>query len=241
MNSASTALDHLLMVLRNPALAEELSARTDLWHEIVRIAELHRLSGLLAYGASSFLQPAERAWRDRVLMAHHRRHNHRLAALRRLTEAFQEGGIACVSLKGPLVAERFYLSPFLRASSDLDLLIPENMVGASARFMRKLGFVLQGNYPWKLQGCVSQHLNFASGAGSPRVEIHYYLSAGVNSIAASGFLERSVTWRSPSGFESRVMAAADEAFYSCVHGARHAFHRLRWLYDALLIARSLFA
>jgi hypothetical protein len=239
MSSGVTPLDRLLMVLRNPSRAAELASRADLWKEIVRVAEVHRLSGLLAHGVSQFLPPTERPWRDRVLMMHHRRHSHRLAALRRLTDAFQEAGITCVSLKGPLLAERFYPHPFLRPSSDLDLLIPEHTAGAAARLMGKLGFVLEGNYPWQLQRRVTQHLNFASTDRSPRVEIHYYLSGGGSSIAAAGFLERSVLWRSPSGFESRVMAPADESFYSCVHGARHAFHRLRWLYDALLIARSL--
>jgi hypothetical protein len=239
MNSSRTPLDRLMMVLRNPSLTEEFAGRAERWKEIVRVAEIHRLSGLLAHGVSSFLPPAERSWRDRVLMTYHRRHNHRLAALRRLIEAFQEARIASVSLKGPLLAERFYSHPFLRASSDLDLLIPEHSAGASAQLMQKLGYALQGNYPWQLQRRVTQHLNFAPVDGSPRVEVHYYLTVGGSSIAASGFLERSMTWRSPSGFESRVMSPADEAFYSCIHGARHAFHRLRWLYDAILIARSI--
>jgi hypothetical protein len=239
MNSGVSPLGQLLTILRNPSGAEEFASRADLWKQVVRVAEVHRLSGLLAHHASPFLPPTERQWRDRVLMMHHRGHNQRLAALRRLTDAFDEAGISCVSLKGPLLAERFYPQPFLRTSSDLDLLIPEHAAGRAARLMGQLGFTLQGNYPWQLQRRVTQHLNFASTEGSTRVEVHYYLSAGGSSIAASGFLESSVLWRSASGFESRVMSPADEAFYSCVHGARHAFHRLRWLYDAILIARSL--
>src|SRR5215831_6339306 len=99
MNFSVRPLDRLLMVLRDASLAEELSSRASLWKEIIRVAEVHRLSGLLAHHVSPFLPSSERPWRDRVLMIHHRRHKHRLAALRRLTDAFHEEGIICVSLK----------------------------------------------------------------------------------------------------------------------------------------------
>ncbi len=173
-------------------------------------------------------------------MQHHRRHAQRLAALRRLVDAFRNEGLACVSLKGPLLAERFYEVPFLRPANDLDLLIRETDIGATARLMDKLGFALEGSsYPWELQRRLVHHLNYGATPVSPRVEVHYDLRAGRYRFDADGFVDRSVTWVSPSGLESGVLSVADEAFFSCVHAANHAFHRLRWLYDALNIARTL--
>ena len=43
----------------------------------------------------------------------------------------------------------------------------------------------------------------------------------------------------PSGFEVSVLSPSDEAFYTGIHAANHAFHRLRWLYDLNTIARVL--
>jgi hypothetical protein len=233
------AFDSFLAVLKTPSLAAELASQTELWAEIKRLADIHRFAGWLAHSTSQWLPPFERPWRDKVLMAHHRRYLERLRALRRLVDAFRNDGLPCVSLKGPLMAERFYALPFLRPSNDIDLLIRENDVSAAARVMTKLGFQLDGRYPWHLQRRLIHHLNFGATDVSPRVEVHYDLRAGRHKFESTEFLDRSVSWRSPTGVESSVMSAADEAFYSTVHAANHAFHRLRWLYDAITIARTL--
>jgi hypothetical protein len=234
------AFDGFIAVLKTPALASELASQPDLWAEIKRLAMVHRFSGLLAHGASAWLPASERSWRDQILVAHYHRHAQRLEALRRLVEAFRNKGLPCVSLKGPLLAERFYAIPFLRPASDLDLLIRECDVGPSARLMHKMGFRLEGYYPWSLQRRLSHHLNYGATASSPRVEVHYDLRAGRFSFDSAALLDRSVVWQS-AGFESRVLSIADEAFFSTVHAANHAFHRLGWLYDAINIARRLSA
>jgi hypothetical protein len=229
----------LMAILRSPAVAADLSARADLWVEIKRVAEIHRFSGWLAHSSSPWLPASERPWRDQVLMTHHRRHVHRLQSLRRLVEAFRNEGLACVSLKGPLLAERFYPVPFLRPSNDLDLLIREDDVGAAARLMFRLGYRLEGNFPWYVHRRASHHLEFKATNISPEVEVHYALRAGRSRFEPSEFLERSVIWKSPAGFEASVLSSADEAFHSCVHAAGHAFHRLRWVCDLITIANSL--
>jgi hypothetical protein len=212
-----------------------------LWPEIKRLAEIHRFSALLAYSASSLLPAAERAWRDKILMSAHRQHGQRLAALRRMTDAFRNEGLTCVSLKGPLLSERFHPHPFLRPSNDIDLFIREADAGTAAKLMQKMGFSLEGRHPWPLQRQLSQHLNFSATDWSPRVEVHYslYLWNRAISEASGEFLERSVGWQSAAGFDASVLSRADDAFYSCIHAANHAFHRLRWLYDLLAIANSL--
>lgn len=239
MASRLTPLDRMLAVLKNPEVAGDLATEPGIWSGIKRLAEIHRFSGFLAHSTSAWLPPSERSWRDRILINHHRRHKQRLQALSRLIEAFRSEGVDCVSLKGPLLAERFYATPFLRPSNDLDLLIREGDTAATARLMGRLGFQLDGHYPWLLQHRLIHHLNFGATELSPRVEIHYDLRSGRGRLDSSEFLERSVVWNSPSGFEADVMSAPDEAFYSCIHAANHAFHRLRWLYDAITIARSL--
>ena len=239
MKDSPTPLDLLLAVLKTPSLAGDLAAHQRPWDEIKRLAEIHRFSGLLAHSTSASLPPSERQWRDQVLMTHHRRHAQRLTAVRRLAEGFDEEGIAYSTLKGPVLAERFYAQPFLRPSNDLDLLIRERDAGAANRLMTRLGFELQGRYPWPLQRRISYHFIFSPTDFSPRVEMHYCVKAGRDTMEPEELIERSVVWKSPSGGEYRALSAVDEGFFSCIHAASHAFHRLRWLYDSLVITRSL--
>lgn len=219
-----------VLMSAKPALVTDLTAQPELWAEVKRVADIHRFSGLLAYAVGPVLPPAERQWRDSVLMAHHRRHASQLAALRRLTDAFTEAGIPCLSLKGPALAERFYPKPYLRTSGDIDLLIPYAKTGAASRLMKRLGFRLEELYPWRFQQKIAPHLTFFPTNQSPMVEVHYFLTGGPTPIRSEEFLERSA---------GAVLSPADEAFYCCLHAANHAFHRLRWVYDTLLIARTL--
>ena len=235
----SNALDCLLAVLRSPERAAEFVGQPPIWDEIKRLAEVHRFTGHLAWVTSASLPPSEKAWRDRVLMTHHRRHAERLAALRRLVEAFAEERITCVSLKGPLLAERFYEQPFLRPANDLDLLVRESDIGRAGRLMMTLGFELAGRYPWPLHREVDRHLDFRPTAQLPRVEVHFRLTGGGTFLPANEFIDRSCSWPSPAGFEGTVLAPADELFCCAVHAANHAFHRVRWLYDTIRIARRL--
>ncbi len=228
-------------MLKTPTLAADFADKRPLWEEIKRLAEIHRLAGALAYGSSQWLPEDERPWRDQVLMAHHAQHARRLAALRKLVEAFRDAGLTCVSMKGPLLAERFYAVPFLRPANDLDLLIRLKDVGAAAILMKDLGYRLEGSYPWGLQYRLTYHLNFASTGDSPRVELHYDLRASGLSLDSEAMIDRSLPWMSPTGFESNVLDPADEAFYCCIHAATHAFHRLRWLLDVVTMARKLSA
>lgn len=233
------ALDILLQILKTPELASEVSRQPGIWTEIKRLAEVHRFSGLLAHNSSAWIPTTERQWRDQTLMRHHGLHAQRLGALGILGEAFRRENIAIVSLKGPLLAERFYQVPFLRPSNDIDVLVRKKDIGRAARLMIRLGFELEGSYPWKLQQHLVHHLNFGATDFSPRVEMHYDLIAAGRIVEAEGFLNRAIPWHSPTGLEFHVLEMADEAFYSCVHAAKHLFHRLRWLYDTITIARRL--
>jgi hypothetical protein len=236
---ASNALDRLLAVLRSPERAAEFVDQPAVWEEIKRLAEVHRFTAHLAWVTSTWLPPSEKAWRDQTLMTHHRRHAQRLAALRRLVEAFAGEQIPCISLKGPLLAERFYDQPFLRPANDLDLLVRESDIGRAGRLMIKLGFDLPGSYPWPLHRKVDKHLDFRPTTPLPRVEVHFRLKGGGTFLPADEFIDRACSWSSPAGFEGTVLSPADELFYCGVHAANHAFHRVRWLYDTIRIAYSL--
>lgn len=233
------ALDSLMTILRTPEVVADVCRDAESWTEIKRLAEIHRFTGQLAYSCSAFLPPSERQWRDQVLMTHHHRHTQRLAALRKLIEAFAGEDVTAVSVKGPLLAERYYSQPYLRPCKDLDILVHERDVGRAARVMLKLGFRLEGSRPWSLHQDLDKDLEFHPAGPFPQVEVLYRLKSGGMFFSASEFVDRACIWRSSAGFESRVLPAAEDAFYCGFHAANHAFHRLRWLYDTIMIARGL--
>ena len=236
----SNPLDCLLAVLRSPERAAEFVGQPAIWEEIKRLAEVHRFTGHLAWATSAWLPPSEKPWRDQILMTHHRRHAQRVEALRRLVEAFAEERIPCMSLKGPLLAERFYDQPFLRPANDLDLVVREEDIGRAARLMLQLGYSFEGTFPWRIHRIASHHLELRA-AGTPEVELHYEMQVGRTRLKAAHFIDRSVTWKSAAGFETQVLSNADEAFLSCLLAASFVFRRLRWIYDFLSVTRRLTA
>lgn len=236
-----TALGALLAVLKTPALAAELCGDPALWSEIKRLAEVHRLSGLLAWSVSAALPPAERPWRDSVLMTHHSRHQRFTGQLHSLVMELDNAGVPAVVLKGPVLAERFHPVPFLKLSHDLDILVRMSEIPTVTRLMLASGFRLVGGFPWRIQRNCEHHLNFVAAANGLMVEVHYSFKAGAHLFPSEEFIDRSVNWRSANGLDFRVLAPADEVFYLIVHAAGHAFQRLRWLYDALAAAKTLCA
>jgi hypothetical protein len=188
---------------------------------------------------SSWLPASERVWRDKTLMKHHRQHHQLLRQAQIFSEAFRAARIPCIALKGPVFAERIYPVPFLKNSSDLDLLVGVSAVAPSVRLLESLGARLTGDYPWIVMQKYKHHLFFAGSGDLRPTELHYFLKAGANILETKQFFNRAVTWQSAKGAEFLVLSPADEVFYLIVHAAGHAFQRLRWLYDALALAKTL--
>jgi hypothetical protein len=172
-------------------------------------------------------------------MTHHRRHQIFIDQLRRLIDAFRAEDLPCVVLKGPLLAERVHPVPFLKLSHDLDLLVKRSDIPATARLMERLGFSLSGNLPWSVHQECAHDLQFTGNRQVRTVEVHFALKAGPRVIPAEEFISRAVDWHSVNGFQCRILSPSDEGFYLIVHAAGHAFHRLRWLYDALAQLKTL--
>jgi hypothetical protein len=237
--SDTDAFSALTAILKTPSLAADFSGRLRLWTEIKRLADIHRLTGWLAHATSHWLPAYERSWRDGVLMAHHRRHRQFLNRLGTLMEAFAAERIPCVVLKGPVLAERCYATPFLKFSRDLDLLVRSSDIRAAADAMERLGFVMRGDLPWRLHRKYAHHLTFTGKSEVQTVDVHYALKAGPRLIASDEWMNRAIEWRSPDGWQCQVLSPPDEVLYLVIHAAGHAFHRLRWLSDALALAKTL--
>jgi hypothetical protein len=238
-NGQTCALDSLLAILKTPELAAEASRQPAFWTEIKRLAEIHRFSGLLAESTSPWLPASQRHWCEQTLIRHYARHKDFVTQLQALTRAFADAGIPCVALKGPVLAERYFAKPFLKSHHDLDLLMRCRDIPAAARLIVQLGFRAIGRYPWAIHRRWVHDVQFRGHSDNKLIEIHFALKAGAHMIAADSFLERAIPWNFPNGAPTLVLSPPDECLYLVAHAAGHTFKRLRWLYDALAVAKTL--
>lgn len=218
------------------------------WTYFMRIVARQRVAGLAANAlrAAGIEMPPEVArvltdWELRIA-----RQNLRLAGETvRLQRAFADAGIPAVALKGVALAELAYGSLTLKHTRDVDLLVPRAHALAGMTLLEGSGYVLRRPAP---QMSAAQRRAFVAhgreaefgppGGGAP-VELHWQLT--YNSMLLHGVDAFSPAREvpMPGGALVRSLAEDDLFAYLCVHGASHAWSRLKWLADLnALIARK---
>lgn len=235
-------LEELLRILRDPACVRQLASTPDSWSRVKQTAQHHRFSGLLAYRCAKFAPLGDGAWCLRTVAAHAAAHTTRLRALKAVTGVLDKHGIRYVSLKGPVLAERYWTHPFLKVSVDLDLLIDPSNLWRACDALVAAGFSFDRNeyQPWWFHSRESHHVLLMPVAGVQPcvVELHYRLPWQL-SITGSEMLDRSIGWTAQDGARFSVASPADEALNLVVHAVRHEFARLGWLYDTWIVLRKL--
>lgn len=176
-----------------------------------------------------------------------RRHYQRLATgarLRdaRLREVLEEvlaalgpAGVVPVALKGPILADRLYPVPALRASSDLDLLVPEDQLERSVELLLGLGFRRAPAIVDAYQRRHHHHLHLIRSPG-PDVELHFNPQSAFGArLPAASLLARAISHRTGRGTPVRVLAPEDELLALAVHAAGHLLARGAWTLDLVLL------
>ena len=149
-------------------------------------------------------------------------------------DALEAGGIRTAVLKGPALVERFYPDPFLRCSSDLDLLVADADTDRAVAALEPLGYAVEAGASARYARRHHHHLHLAGRP--PVIELHFRAYAGFGvTMAAEDLLDRARPHRTAGGGRCLVLAPEDEALYLAVHAAGHCFDRLLWLYDLKLL------
>lgn len=166
-------------------------------------------------------------------------HEAHLAILRRVDGALQAHGLRAVVLKGPLFAERFYVRPSTRATSDIDLLVTEGTLDAAAAALTTVGYHASGDPREEWYRREHHHLHLANPHALP-LELHFHAYRGFGSTMRSEpLLARSTPPADASLAALSVLSPEDEVVYLAVHAAAHRFVRLGWLYDLVLLVASM--
>ena len=158
---------------------------------------------------------------------------HAALEIHRLLDA---AGIAHCFLKGPAVASRHYGETTLRAIGDIDLLVEPASVDKANQLLLMAGYVApepletltprQRRY-FRYQQNQIAYTHPVSGVG---VELHWRADQVPCTLAALD----AFSGRGYFDLGGRSLPCLDDEemlLHLCVHGGKHVWHRLKWVFD----------
>lgn len=224
------------------------AARVD-WNEFLRVLRRQRVVGLVsdALAAAGVDLPVPIAGQLASRVQRNARNNLTLAAeVGRLVRIFKAVQIQVVALKGVALAQLVYGSLGAKHNRDIDFLVPADRAEAAMALLEREGYALVSpakQLSDKQRRAVvhyAREVEFAHRDGNVRLDLQWRLADnplllhGIDAFAAT----QNITFADGTGVAT---LAPDDLFaYLCVHGAYHAWSRLKWLADlnALLAAKD---
>lgn len=217
------------------ATVSALAAKVD-WQKMLALCDRHRITGLAwnAIKSADTAIPGEAA----EAFAHAAR-TIAEAGLRSvgqsvaLVEAFTKSDIPLVFLKGLTIGQIAYGNPFLKLSSDIDLLVAPHDLERVAAVLEQCGYVLRRpSAILHLRDWHRTHHESEWIIPGERLllELHSRLVDNPSLIPSIG-MESPKQMVSVAG-QALPTLTNDELFaYLCVHGATSAWFRLKWVSD----------
>lgn len=221
-------IDALIPLLVQPP---DLSSLNDgrSWNLVEAHAARYGVAPLIAYVVRLHVSGPRRVWCDRVLVESWGRYERMLGHLQYVFGLFADAGIPAISLKGPLLAQRYYQPPFLRRpSGDLDIAVAECDLERATALLVKAGYTPDTSIA---EALARSHHAIFSHSSRPRIELHFRLSHMTLGIPVEQFFDRAVVSRLPNGIEVKVLGPADQLLHLMLHLATARFGTLFHLYE----------
>ncbi len=219
------------------------------WNDFLLQVSRQRVAGLVhaALASAEVALPPATAKKLAALALRIARQNLSYAAETiRLQRAFEAANITVLALKGIALAQLVYGSIKAKDSSDIDLLISSDQVEAALLVLEREGYAL--SHPAERLSKTQRRAVFRYAREvqlirrdhKSRLELQW--RATNNPLLLKGIDANSpaqLVWLG-DGMCIRTLAQEDLFAYLCVHGAQHAWSRLKWLADLnALIAESI--
>lgn len=224
---------------RNAAIRAAAAEIAD-WNRFLLTARRHRVVGLAykALSAAAIDLPSAIADKFAAQAAQIARQN--LLLVRegvRLQQLLAAAGIPALILKGFAVAELAYGSLEAKQTRDLDFLVLPEQTEKTFDLLEREGFTFSA--PAKHLNRTQRHALVRYGRDAELIQPHQRLlldlqwRATSNPTLLQGVDAKSTaqTVTLPGGTTARTLASDDLFAYLCVHGAHHAWSRLKWLAD----------
>jgi hypothetical protein len=216
------------------------------WDRFVRVVMRQRVQGLAYDGiVSARVEPPPRILETLRAEAQFvaRQNLAMTAEAIRLRGSLAEAGLPVAFLKGATLAIIAYGSLGLRHSKDIDALVPADCVFAAAEILVRHGYVRLAPAPSfdgrKLQLWLKHFNHFTFYHREKRIEVGLHWRLSDNPLLSA--VPAPDSWREvavTSTASLPTLAHPDLFSYLCIHGAYHAWFRLKWVADigALLAA-----
>jgi hypothetical protein len=229
---------------RNAAVRSGAKHITD-WNAFLQVVGRQRVVGLvhgalLSSGIELSSVIAERLASQAQFVA---RNNLILAAeTTRLQRAFDVARIPMLVLKGAALAQLAYGSPTAKQTRDIDVLVAPESAEAAMQLLECEGYAL--SYPGARLSEAQLHavFRYAREVQFKHRDKKFLLEMKWRCVS-NPLLLKGVDVHSPTqnvtlsdGISVRTLAADDLIAYLCVHGAQHAWSRLKWLADLNALA-----
>ncbi len=211
------------------------------WPEFLATTRRHRIEALVreALARAGVTPPQDVAeplarGAERVLLS-----NMALAAeTLRLQRAFDDAGVAFVTLKGAALAQAAYGSLGLKHARDVDVLTSRAHAAAAWALLERQGYVLSQPAARLSEAQKSALLRFGREVEFVRTRPTTVVVELKWRLVENPMLLRGVDAHSPTievpllgAGALRTLADADNFAYLCAHGAHHFWARLKWLAD----------
>ncbi len=228
----------------------ELCAQPGLdWEKTEQIAKHHGLAAVLYTNlishAAGLVPESVKASLKNEAQRNYKINLHLTAEIIRLDKLLSPTGISICPIKGPLLSKQLYGDLGLRATRDIDLLLPEDQVLAAEKTLLAAGYIRTAPRTalspaqWKFYKNKAHHFHFEYPKRRGLIEIHWALSSPdlLPVSTTRQFLSRA---RPLQEYPSMLGLADEDLFCFLVfHGAKHGWELFKWLADiALLMRRS---
>jgi len=147
----------------------------------------------------------------------------------------EKNHIKTLSFKGPTLAQIAYKNPNLRQFSDIDILIQRKDCEKMLSLMISQGYIPEIKLDKKIKKTFFYSVNalgFHHPTNHTYIEIHWELFAKNYAITwREEMIWQHSTFMQFNNQEIRILTFEMYLLYLCVHGSKHFFSRLLWLYD----------
>lgn len=232
----------LLTIAAAPFHPQPLPGVSD-WDGLIEAADVHRLTPLahgLVQASSAPDEIKQSSRRQAALLAVHSAAQEKQHA--RVLQALSDASIETIVLKGPGLARTLYAQPWLRVSSDLDILVRQENWLAVHELLIGQGYTslqpLTAPPPKVAEEKAYYHTQYISADQRHFVEIHYDLWwYGLRPALGELFWQRAVPLEI-GGAQTKMVSPEDMLLHLCIHLHHHGYNRLIWFTDiALLLQR----
>lgn len=216
------------------------AVRSTDWPYVYRIVQRQRVAGLVHHAlkmaeidvpaaeARALAREAQRIVRENLSLA---------SESARLQRGFDAAGLPAMTLKGAALAQLAYGTLALKQSRDIDLLVPPEAAQAALRFLESEGYALAApadaldEAQRRAVVRYGNEFTLRRHGRAPLIELRWRLTDNMRLVAGIDAFARPQTVALSGGASVRTLSGDNLFAYLCVHGASHAWSRLKWLAD----------